>query len=122
MRRRTAPRNGASQLVLAVAGLMVLAVVIITVPGLQRVKEEIAQTDAAFKSIEIGTPIAEVLPSLPGFEKLATFPAENQFPVNVISVYRKIVGRKRANGVIWDLGVDQYGKVVSVSRNGAERH
>lgn len=94
----------------AVAGLLVLVVILPLLLDQRRTAELIAQTERDVQTVRIGAPITEVLPALPGFTQLVNVPVE-RFGSEVATVYRKSVGRKSGTGREWDIGVDAQGRV-----------
>lgn len=117
MRRSRTSRQSPTILVLGVAGLLVLVLVLVALIDQRRISSEIAQTEADLQAVQPGIPLAEVLPSLPGFVQLATIPVA-QYDPQVVTVYRKTVGQKRGTGMAWDLCVDGRGRVIAIRREG----
>lgn len=107
-----------TNLVLAVAGLLVLIVVLVVLIDQRRFQEQIAQTEQDLRVVQLGEPIADRLGSLPGFVQVTTIPI-GEFAPSVVTVYRKHVGRKHATGMQWDIGVGGDGRVVEIRRAGA---
>jgi hypothetical protein len=107
-----------TNLVLAVAGLLVLVIVLVVLIDQRRFQEQIALTERDLQGVQLGEPLADRLGSLPGFVQLTTIPI-GEFAPTVVTVYRKNVGRKHATGVQWDICVGGDGRVIEIRRAGA---
>lgn len=116
---RQRPRRAMStNLVLAVAGLLVLVIVLVVLIEQRRIQEQIVQTEQDLAVVQLGEPIADRLSSLPGFVQLTTI-AIGEFPPAVVTVYRKSVGSRHATGIQWDICVGGDGRVIEIRREGA---
>lgn len=118
MHRHRPRRVFGSNLVLALAGLLVLVIVLLVLIDQRRIQRQIALTEQDLQTVVVGEPIADRLPGLPGFAQLMTIPIAAYDP-QVVDVYRKSVGRKHGTGMQWDICVDQRGRVIAILREGA---
>jgi hypothetical protein len=118
MRRGPPARLISVNLVLALAGLLLLGIVLVVLIDQRRLQEQIALTENDLQAVRLGEPIADRLSGLPGFAPLSTISIDEYGP-GVMMVYRKSVGNPAATGMRWDICVDQHGRVSEIRRDGA---